>query len=273
MARRSQLEGRLMAILDSRVNRKAAGRASVILATLLAIAMVAPFAAVRAQDQPSPRPEADVNATFATLIYRGVVSIIDKQYPQAMEYFQRAKEADSGQAWRAEMWMAIVSERENNLTEAETHYRSTLAVEDAKSSNAATIMELYARLLKAQGRVEEAKSYSERAAEARLALAAQQPTSDAPHIGNGIAPPKPVFKPEPEYTDEARAAKYEGTVVLAVEINSEGIAQNIRVIRGLGFGLDQNAIDSVSKWRFQPATKDGVPVTVQANIEVNFRLL
>jgi len=64
-----------------------------------------------------------------------------------------------------------------------------------------------------------------------------------------------------------------GTVVLAVEVEPDGAPHNIRVVRGLGFGLDENAIDAVSQWKFQPGMKDGVPVTVAATIEVNFRLL
>jgi TonB family protein len=86
-------------------------------------------------------------------------------------------------------------------------------------------------------------------------------------------PPKVLQKAEPEYTEEARVAKYEGTVVLAVEIAPNGLAQNIRIVKGLGLGLDENAVATVQQWRFQPATKDGAPITVQATIEVNFRLL
>ena len=78
---------------------------------------------------------------------------------------------------------------------------------------------------------------------------------------------------EPQYTEEARVAKYQGTVVLAVEIGSDGFARNIHVVRGLGLGLDENAVTAVSQWTFEPGKKDGGPVTVQATIEVNFRLL
>jgi TonB family protein len=82
-----------------------------------------------------------------------------------------------------------------------------------------------------------------------------------------------LSKVEPTYTQEARAAKIEGAVVLYVEVAPDGVPQNIRVLRGLDPGLDQKAIEAVSKWRFQPAMKDGKPVTVAAQVEVNFRLL
>ena len=61
--------------------------------------------------------------------------------------------------------------------------------------------------------------------------------------------------------------------MLAIEVWPDGKAHNIRVIRSLGLGLDQIAIDAVQKWRFVPGKKDRVPVKVRANVEVNFRLL
>jgi len=68
-------------------------------------------------------------------------------------------------------------------------------------------------------------------------------------------------------------AKYQGTVTLYVEITPDGRATNIKVLNSLGLGLDEKAIEAVSQWVFKPGLKDGQPVTVQATIEVNFRLL
>jgi periplasmic protein TonB len=82
-----------------------------------------------------------------------------------------------------------------------------------------------------------------------------------------------VYRVEPEYSDEARKAKFQGTVVLEVIIDARGFARDIRVVRPLGLGLDQKAIDAVQKWKFKPGMKDGKPVNVAAQIEVNFRLL
>jgi TonB family protein len=79
--------------------------------------------------------------------------------------------------------------------------------------------------------------------------------------------------PFPQETEEARAAKYQGTAVIYVEVGTDGFAHNITIARGLGFGLDENAVKAISMWKFQPATKDGAPVIVKANIEVNFRLM
>jgi periplasmic protein TonB len=93
------------------------------------------------------------------------------------------------------------------------------------------------------------------------------------HIGGGVSKPELVFRVEPEYSDEARKAKFQGTVVLYVVVDAKGFARDIKVIRPLGLGLDQKAIEAVQKWRFKPGLKDGKPVPVSANIEVNFRLL
>jgi TonB family protein len=85
-------------------------------------------------------------------------------------------------------------------------------------------------------------------------------------------PPKVVTKVEPAYTDEARQAKIQGPVMLSLVIDPQGRARNIRVTKSLDKGLDQQAIAAIEKWRFAPGVKDGKPVRVAANIEVNFRL-
>ena len=92
-------------------------------------------------------------------------------------------------------------------------------------------------------------------------------------IGGGVSPPRLTYKVEPEYSEEARKAKYQGTVVLAIQVWEDGRAHNIRVIRSLGLGLDEQAIEAVQQWKFVPGKKDGIPVKVRANVEVNFRLL
>lgn len=92
-------------------------------------------------------------------------------------------------------------------------------------------------------------------------------------IGGGVSQPMILSKTEPEYSEEARKAKYQGTVVLMIIVDEHGLPQNIRVIRPLGLGLDEKAIEAVQKWRFRPAMKDGHPVKVEATVEVNFRLL
>ena len=92
-------------------------------------------------------------------------------------------------------------------------------------------------------------------------------------IGGGVSPPSVLSKVEPEYSEEARKAKWQGTVVLQLVVDEHGLPQQMKVTRSLGLGLDQKAIEAVAKWRFKPGLKDGKPVPVIATIEVNFRLL
>ncbi|MGA3025006.1 MAG: energy transducer TonB [Bryobacteraceae bacterium] len=92
-------------------------------------------------------------------------------------------------------------------------------------------------------------------------------------IGGGVSQPVPIYRPDPDYSEEARKAKYQGTVILAIVVDEKGNPRDVRVLKPLGLGLDQKAIEAVEKWRFRPGMKDGHPVKVMAQIEVNFRLL
>lgn len=91
-------------------------------------------------------------------------------------------------------------------------------------------------------------------------------------VGGGVSAPKAIFSPEPEYSEEARKAKYSGVCVLGLIVGPDGKPRDIRVVRSLGLGLDQKAIEAVNKWKFEPAQKDGHPVAVAINVEVTFRL-
>jgi TonB family protein len=90
--------------------------------------------------------------------------------------------------------------------------------------------------------------------------------------GNDIANPMVLSKTEPEYSEAAQKAKWQGAVLLSIVVDETGKPINIKVVRPLGLGLDEKAIEAVSQWKFQPGMKDGVPVPVQAQIEVTFRL-
>jgi len=92
-------------------------------------------------------------------------------------------------------------------------------------------------------------------------------------VGGGVSAPQVLYKVDPEYSEEARKAKYSGTVVLQLIVDATGRARDIKVVRSLGLGLDEKAIEAVNKWKFRPGVKNGQPVAVMATIEVNFRLL
>jgi len=367
MARRSQLEGRLLAILDSGVNRKPAGRTAPALAALLAVVLAAPFAAVRAQDRiiRSDPPEAEATVRAATtqknyaildraaeayervgkydvaeslleqslairgqvsgeqgtvyavglvklgdlavrrhsrtdvesydaravalgdreevapaLIRLGAAAAAKGNREEAQAFYQRALNVvpqgpQAALAWRR---MAMLPREPGSEAETELFYQRALAAVPAGSPDAATTLDLYARFLRSMNRASDAEPLEARAKQVRQAHIAEltQQTAqatDAVKVGNGISAPSVLFKKEPDYSEEARTAKLQGTVLLGTEIGTDGLAYNIRVIRSLGEGLDEKAIEAVSQWRFKPGTKDGQPVAVKATIEINFRLL
>jgi protein TonB len=85
--------------------------------------------------------------------------------------------------------------------------------------------------------------------------------------------PQVIYKEEPEYSDEARKAHFEGTVILAFDVDLSGRAMNIRVVRSLGLGLDEKAIAAVTRWKFRPAIAGNKSVVAPAEVQVTFRLL
>jgi TonB family protein len=91
-------------------------------------------------------------------------------------------------------------------------------------------------------------------------------------VGSGVTRPVLIHKVNPKYTPEARDARIEGVTVLSAEVWPDGATHNIRVVRTLDPGLDQEATTAASKWKFRPGIKDGVPVKVAVTLEVKFRL-
>ncbi len=90
--------------------------------------------------------------------------------------------------------------------------------------------------------------------------------------GGGVTNPVALSKPQPEYSEEAQKAKWQGAVLLSLVVDETGKPANIKVVRPLGLGLDEKAIEAVQQWQFRPGMKDGTPVPVQAQVEVTFRL-
>jgi periplasmic protein TonB len=91
-------------------------------------------------------------------------------------------------------------------------------------------------------------------------------------VGGGVSPPRPILQPEPEFSEEARKAKHQGVVVVRATVGADGKIHDPHVVRSLGLGLDEKAIEALNKWLFEPALKDGRKVAVVVDIEVNFRL-
>jgi bla regulator protein blaR1 len=92
------------------------------------------------------------------------------------------------------------------------------------------------------------------------------------HVGGDVSGPQLIFSPNPEYSEEARRAKYQGVCIVSLIVDAQGNPQRVQVVRHLGKGLDKKAVEAVKQYRFKPAMLHGKPVAVEVNIELNFRL-
>jgi TonB family protein len=90
--------------------------------------------------------------------------------------------------------------------------------------------------------------------------------------GSGISPPHATYSPDPEYSPDARELKYQGTVLISLIADASGTARDLQLQKPLGLGLDEKAVAAVSTWKFEPAQKDGKPVSIQLVIQINFHL-
>lgn len=89
----------------------------------------------------------------------------------------------------------------------------------------------------------------------------------------GIRPPRILYAPVPEYSDQARRKKIQGVVIVSTLVDEQGVPTDIRVEKSLGYGLDERAVECAGQYRFRPAvTRDGKPVAQRITIEMNFRL-
>jgi TonB family protein len=103
------------------------------------------------------------------------------------------------------------------------------------------------------------------------------------HVGDGVSPPKLLYAPDPEYTDQARRKRLQGKVVLSLTVDTKGKPQDVRVLHSLSetvdkklqaaaVGLDEKAVTAVKQYRFDPALLQGKPVSVETTVEVNYRI-
>jgi protein TonB len=91
-------------------------------------------------------------------------------------------------------------------------------------------------------------------------------------VGGDVEAPVKTYYPQPQYTEIARKARLQGVVIVQAIIDKNGNVTNVKLLKGLGMGLDQAAIDAIKKWQFEAATLHGKPVSVYYNLTVNFRL-
>jgi TonB family protein len=256
MARRLPFENRLRAILSARTVRTAPGLGTVAFAVVAWALMVLPLATVSAQSPATP-----------PALQEGLEALRRKAYEEAFARFSRLDPA------RAALWQAITRESQGQDAAAEQHFEQAVALAAGDDGGQLVALRLYGRFLRQQaGRQAGLQAIQARQAALQAKLAPPAAGS-APRLSREGTRPRLLTKVEPEYSEEARAAKIDGAVVLSVVIDRSGRPVNLRVIRGLGLGLDERAIAAVAQWRFEPGRENGEPVDVQATVEVNFRLL
>ena len=91
-------------------------------------------------------------------------------------------------------------------------------------------------------------------------------------VGGSVRPPIAIYTPDPEFSEEARKAKFSGNVVVSLIVDADGHPKNVHVLRGVGMGLDEKAVQAVQQYKFKPALQNGKPVAVYLNVEVNFQI-
>jgi periplasmic protein TonB len=91
-------------------------------------------------------------------------------------------------------------------------------------------------------------------------------------VGGEVAAPKLIYGVDPEFSDEARRAKFQGVCIVTLIVDAQGNPQRVHVAGHLGMGLDERAVAAVKQYKFKPATLGGRPVPVQVNVEVDFRI-
>jgi TonB family protein len=207
-------------------------------------------------------------------LYLGILALGKKDYKHAGEQLQRAQTLDVNLAGPASMWMALMHERQDQAEEAEGLYKSAMAAGGSNTLEQLEPSTLYARFLQQHGRDDEAQSLIQNTFHPALPKVENpRPGSGSYRVGGGVSQPKLTYKVDPPYSEEARIAKISGTTLLQIIVDTDGQAKNIKVMKSIGFGLDDCAIATILKWQFSPGEKNGSPVAVYATVEINFRLL
>jgi TonB family protein len=109
-------------------------------------------------------------------------------------------------------------------------------------------------------------------ADAATAPATDPTISPLRRIGGGVTQPRLLSKVDPQFSEQARAAKFSGVVLINLIVDINGLPQNVHVLRGVGMGLDESAVAAVKQYTFLPAMENGKPVPVGLNVEVNFQI-
>lgn len=265
MASRADLTARVGAVLDSRQCRGRAGALQVALACVAAALVtitIAPLTMVAAQP---PTPQAELatlpNISIASLLV--MVDVIVKD--PAGNPVEGLTAGDFSVTEDGVLQTINVYEVQKRSGTPQSSY--LLGYYTTNQNRDGTFRKIKVTCKDPAAQLDHRSGY--------YAKSAAPPPSE-PATG-GIfgydTPPILIYKHNPEYSEDARRAKYQGTAMLEVEVNAEGRVDRIRVRHSLGLGLDEKAMDAVRQWRFKPALKEGQPIAVQAQVSVSFGIM
>lgn len=263
MAQRSQLESRLLSILDGRTRRQELSRAgTIVLRALTGLAMLS-IAKVSITDA-VPLPPILPVATTVLPPVAGTTAHIGNNETVTRRTLTRPQLIETAGA--------LYAATEGTVTlEASVDAQGNVHVlRVVKGLNA----ELDVRAIDAVSnwKFSPALALKDAAPVAAITQIEVDFKKLPIRIAGNVRAPTVVSRVEPKYTDEGRAARYEGTVVLEAKISKNGSVEIMRVVHSVGYGLDESAIEALKQWVFRPATKNGQAVDVVLNIEVNFNL-
>ncbi|HWC98961.1 MAG TPA: TonB family protein [Candidatus Sulfopaludibacter sp.] len=259
MANRSDLATRVSAVLDQRQLRGRAGRLSVVLAGLASLALVltiSPFRMVAAPQTPAAAMPQFTSRTNLVTINATVTDVNGK--------------AIDG-----------LGARDFTVTEDGVVQKITTFEFHKLGEAASYVFGYYPTNEKDDGQYRRIQVIEKNDTTAKVEFRQgyyANKTFNAPAeavvpLPAGTVVPVLIYKKEPEYSDAARNAKYEGVAVVGVQVDETGAVTDLKVLRSLGLGLDEKAIEAVKQWRFRPATSYGKPVPMWTSVRVTFRLL
>lgn len=178
------------------------------------------------------------------------------------------------------LYPALAKSKEALETQVEPLARQALEIRrknpDIKGPDLALALEFESMVLEAAGRLEDSRPLKAKAREIRdqFITAMQPPAEDVMrpyHLGGpDVTPPRLTVRGDAHMTFEAKLLGLQTDVMAEVIIGADGLMRQIEIFRPAGFGLDEEAVKALLKWRFLPATKDGVPVPVEGNLRLNF---
>ena len=175
--------------------------------------------------------------------------------------------------------LAVLYENQVLYAKAESYYRTALEIRERalgpSALNTVETLEHLSRLLHKLSRPGDAAPLEERAREFRRESASDSETVDLGPLASGgdTQPALLIERSEPDYTEEARIAGHEGSVLLQADIDEDGRATNLVVVRPLGLGLDEQAVKAVREWKFRPARKGGRRISSRVRLEIAFRFM